>query len=123
MKLAAAVATTKKPDEQALACTDCGHGFIGLPVDGIATSHPLVFLVRGPVNIPWMMAGDKDPAVLWPAVRGLPLPESALDQQGFDRTSSPNIGTGVKRIAENVTDEALRGNLPDESCSTDRVGG
>ena len=65
-----------------------------------------------------MMASDKDPAVLGPAISGLPLPEPALNQQGFDRTSSPNIGTRAKRIAEDVTDEALRRNLPDESRST-----
>jgi hypothetical protein len=70
-----------------------------------------------------MMAGDKDPAILRPAIRGLPLSESALDQQGFDRTPSPNIGARVKRIAQNVAYEALRGNLPDEPRSTDRVGG
>ena len=69
------------------------------------------------------MARDKDPAVLGPAIRGLPFPEPSLDQQGFDRTSTPNIGTSVKGIAEDVTDEALRRNLPDESRSTDRVGG
>jgi hypothetical protein len=70
-----------------------------------------------------MTARDKDPAVLGPAIRSLPFPEPALDQQGFDRASSPNIGTSVKRIAEDVTDEALRRNLPDESRSTDRIGG
>jgi hypothetical protein len=69
-----------------------------------------------------MMARDKDPAVLGPAIRGLPFPEPALDQQGFDRTPSPDIGASVKRIAEDVTDEAVRRNLPDESGSTDRVG-
>src|ERR1700728_4767765 len=117
------MATAKKSDEQALTCTDCGHGFIGLPVDGVAASHPLVFLVRGPVNIPWMMTSDKDPAVLWPAIRSLPLSEPAIDQQGFDRTPSPDIGASIKGIAEDVTNEALRRDLPDESRSTDRIGG
>jgi hypothetical protein len=38
------------------------------------------------------------------------------------RDPPPNIGTGVKRNAENVANQALRGNLPDEARSTDRVG-
>src|SRR6185437_14933409 len=71
VKLTAAVATAKQSGKQALARTDGRHGFIGLPVDGVAASHPLVFLVSGPVNITHMMAGDEYPTFLGPTHRRL----------------------------------------------------
>src|SRR5438046_6608356 len=46
----------------------------------------------------------------------------AVDQQGRYRTSSPNIGTGIKGIAQNIANQALRGNLPDQPRSLNGVG-
>ena len=123
MQLAATVATAQQSDEQALPRPDRRHRFVGFPMNGVAASHTLIFFVSGPVNICRMMIGEEDPTLRRPTIRGLPLFESAVHQHGLDRTPSPHIGAGIKRIAQHVADEALRRNLPDEPRSADWVGG
>src|ERR1039457_4734973 len=99
VQLATAMPTAEKPDQQSLPATDRRHGFVGLPVHGIATDHTLIVFVGRPVNIPYVMVGDKDPAVFGSTRRTLPLLQPALDQQGRHRATSPDIGARIEGIA------------------------
>ena len=56
------------------------------------------------------------------AHRALAFLQSAVDQHGRYRTPSPNIGACIEGVAQDVADQALRGNLPDQPGSLDRVG-
>ena len=123
MQLAPTMPTAEQSHQQALPGTDRRHRFVALPVHGITPDHPLILFVGGPVNISHVMIGDKDPAIFGSTHRALTLLQPTLDQQGLDRATSPNIGAGIEGIAENVADQALRGNLPDQPRSLDRVGG
>ena len=69
-----------------------------------------------------MMIADEDAALFGGAHRALTFRKPAVDQQGRDRTPSPNIGASIEGIAQNVADQALRGNFPDQPRSLDGVG-
>src|SRR3954453_7667771 len=92
-------------------------------MDRVALSHPLIFFVRGPVNVAHMMVGKKDATLFRRAMGSLALLEPALDQGGLHRASSPHISPSIKRIAQNVGDQALGRNLPDQTRAPDGVGG
>src|ERR1700682_908993 len=68
-----------------------------------------------------MMTGDEDPTFFRPTIRTLPLFKPAFDQQGLHRPPSPDIGPSIKRIAQNISDQALRGDFPDQPRAADRV--
>src|SRR5262245_41585486 len=65
-----------------------------------------------PVNIPFMMVGKKDPAVL----RALPwtgaLDDFALDHHQFCVALPPDIGSSVAGMMQNGTNKRLRRHLP-----------
>src|SRR6202043_1223802 len=117
MQFASTTSASEKPHQKPLSGADRSHRFVSLPVHGITPRHSLVFFVGGPVNIPHVMIADKDPALFGSTHRALALFELALDQQGRNRAPSPNIGASVEGIAQNVADQALRGNLPDQTVS------
>src|SRR3954454_23406946 len=121
MQLAAAMTAAQQSDEQALSCTNRRHGLICLPVDRVALPHALVFLVSGPINIPHMMVGEKDTTLFRRAIRSLAFLEPARYQRGLHWASSPHVSPSIKRIAQNVGNEALGGNLPDQACATNGV--
>jgi hypothetical protein len=56
-----------------------------------------------------MMIADEHPALFGGAHRALAFLKPAVDQQGRYRTPSPNIGTGIEGIAQNIANQALRG--------------
>src|SRR5262249_20280015 len=107
MQLASTMSAAQQPDQKALAIANRHHRFVPLPVHRIAPYHSLVLFVARPVNINYMMIADKDAALFGGAHRGLTFLEPAAHQQGRYRTPSPNIGTGVEGIAQNIADEAL----------------
>src|SRR5208337_5598824 len=96
--------------------------FVPLPVQGITLHHSSVLFVCGPVNIACMMIADEDAALFGGAHRALTFLKPAVDQQGRYRTSCPNIGASIERVAQDVADQALRRNLPNQRRSLDRVG-
>src|SRR6266568_4836751 len=115
--------TAEKAHQQALPGADRGHRFVAaLPVYRITPGHALILFVAGPVNITHVVIADKDPAIFGSTHRALTFFQPALDQQGRNRAPSPNIGASVEGIAQNVADQALRGNLPDQPRPLDWVG-
>jgi hypothetical protein len=69
-----------------------------------------------------MMITDEDPALFGGAHRALAFLKPAVDQQARYRTPSPNRGAGIEGIAQNIANQALRGNLPDQPRSLNGVG-
>src|SRR5438132_9879561 len=61
-----------------------------------------------------MMLRDEDSAFFGPMQGALTLFKPTLHEHGFDRTASPHIGAGIERIAQDVPDQALRGDLPNQ---------
>ena len=83
----------------------------------------MILFVRGPVNITHVMIRDKDPAIFGSPRGTLTLLQPAFSQYGRHWATAPNIGASIEGITEKVADQALRGNLPDESRPLYRVGG
>src|SRR4051812_49648321 len=121
MKLTATMTTAQEPNQQSLSSTDRRHRFICLPVDSIAARHTLVFFVNSPVNIFHMMVSYENSALFGRAIGRLTLSQSTVDQQRLRRTPSPDISSSVERIPQDVSHQALGGDLPNQTCSTDRV--
>src|ERR1700730_14087843 len=69
-----------------------------------------------------MMIAHEDAALFGGAHRALTFFKPAVHQQRRYRTPSPNIGASIEGIVQNVADQALRGNLPDQPRSLNRVG-
>src|SRR4030095_12225132 len=67
--------------------------------------------------------GDEDSAFFSAMQRVLTLLKPTVDEHGFDGTASPHIGAGIERIAQDVADQALRGNLPNQLRSLNRIRG
>src|SRR5947209_11798282 len=124
MQLASATSAAEEPDQKTLASANRRHRFVALRVHGITPHHSPVLFICRPVNITDMMIADEDPALFGGAHRALAFLKTAVDQQDTDRTASPNIGTGIKGIARNIANQALRGNLPDQPRRSEerRVG-
>src|SRR5437899_1530959 len=123
VKLATTMPTADKPHQKALAVADGRHGFVALPVHRVSPDHTLVLFVGRPVNVSHMVLADEDSA-FFSAMQGvLTLFKPTLDQDGFDGTASPYIGAGIERIAQDVADQALRGNLPNQLRPLNRIGG
>src|SRR6516225_1284187 len=116
------MSAAEEPDQKTLASANRRHRFVPLPVHGITPHHSSVLFVCGPVNITYMMIADEDAARFRGAHRALTFLKPAVHQQGRYRTPSPNIGTGIEGIAQNIADQALRGNLPDQLRSLNGVG-
>ena len=68
-----------------------------------------------------MMLANEDSAFLSPLHGALALFESAIQDHHRDRPSAPYICASVERIAQDVADEALRWNFPNEPCTLDGV--
>src|SRR5262252_7064523 len=113
------MSAAEEPHQKTLAGANRRHRFIPLPVHGIAPHHSSVLLVGGPVNITHMMIADEDAALFGGTHRALAFFQPALYQQRRYRPPSPNISARVEGIAQNVADQALRGNLPDQPRSLD----
>src|SRR5262249_35003157 len=64
----------------------------------------------------------EDAALFDRAHRGLTFLKPAVDQHGRYRTPSPNIGTSIEGVAQNIADQALRRNLPHQPRSLNGVG-
>src|SRR5215469_12269672 len=122
MQLASTMSAAEEPHQETLAGADRRHRFVSLPGHGITPHHSSVLFVCGPVNITYMMIADEDAALFGGTHRALTFLQPSLHQQRRYRPPSPNIGTRVEGIAQNVADQALRGNLPDKSRSLDGVG-
>ena len=69
-----------------------------------------------------MMIADEDATFFGRTHRALTLLKLTIDQQRFNRTSRPHIGASIERVSQDVADQALRRSLPDQLCSSDRVG-
>src|ERR1700756_3161281 len=110
------------PDQKTLAGANRRDRFVPLPVHGITPHHSSVLFVCGPVNITYMMIADEDAALFGGAHRALTFLKPAVHQQGRYRTPSPNVGTSIEGIAQNIADQALRRNLPDQPRSLNGVG-
>src|SRR5262249_20747798 len=67
--------------------------------------------------------GDEDSAFFSATIGALSLLKPTLDEFGFDGTASPHISAGIERIAQDVADQALRGNLPNQLRSLNGIGG
>src|SRR6516225_3675242 len=115
------MSAAEEPDQKTLASANRRHRFIPLPVHGITPHHSSVFVVCGPVNITYMMIADEDAAVFGGAHRALTFFKPAVRQHRRYRTPSPNVGTSVEGIAQNIADQALRRNLPHQPCSLNGV--
>src|ERR1700746_3587610 len=122
MQLASALSAAEEPDEKTLASANRRHRFVPLRVHGITPHHSPVLFICRPVNIADMMIADEDAALFGGAHRALTFLKPAVHQQGRYRTPSPNIGTGVEGITQNIANQALRRNLPDQPRSLNRVG-
>src|SRR5262245_14713971 len=68
-----------------------------------------------------MMIADEDPAFLSSTHRALTLFEPAVHEHHRDWTSPPHIRPSIEGIAEDVADEALRGDFPNEPGALNRV--
>src|SRR5215813_9158206 len=123
MKLAATMPTAEKPHQKALPLADCCHGFVALPVHRVPPDHTLVLFVGRPVNVSHVVLRDEDSAFFGAMQSVLTLLKPTFDEYGFDGTASPHIGTGIERIAQDVADQALRGNLPNQLRPLNRIGG
>src|SRR6266852_1047791 len=99
VKLTTTVAAPQTSHKQTLPGTDCWHGFVSLPVHGVATSHTSILFVGCPVNISYVMIADKDTALFGASGCALALLQPTLDQQGRDGATSPNIGAGIEGVA------------------------
>ena len=121
-ELAAAVSAAEKPHQQAFQ-HESRSWIRPLPVYGITLGHSSVLFIGCPVNIAHVIIGDKDPALLGLSRGPLTLLQPPLDQQRRDRSAAPYIGASIEGIDQDIAHQALGGNLPDEPCSLDRVGG
>ena len=115
--------TADETDQKALAVTDCCHRFVTFPVHRVPPDHALVLFVGNPVNVSHVMFRDEDSTFFGATVGVLSLLEPALNEHGFDRTAPPHIGTGIEGIAQDVADQALRGNLPNQLRPLNWIGG
>src|SRR5215470_12881079 len=122
VQLATTMPTPEKPHQQPLSGTNRRHGFVAFPVHGITLDHASVLFVGGPVNITHVMMGDKDPAIFSATKAALTFLQSPFHQQGRHGTTAPNIGAGIEGINENIADQTLGRNLPDELSPLERVG-
>src|ERR1700722_14929220 len=122
MQLAPTVSAPEEPDQKTLAGAYRRHQFVPLPAHGITPHHPSVLFVCGPVNITYVMIGDEDAALFGRAHRALTFLKPTVDQQGRYGAPCPNIGASIEGVAQDVADQALRGNLPDQPRSLNRVG-
>src|SRR5215469_17184391 len=104
MQLASTMSAAEEPYQKTLASANRCHRFVPLPIHRIAPYHSLVLFVGRPVNITYMMIADEDPALFGGARRALTFLEPAAHQRGRYRTPSPNIGTGIEGIAQNIAD-------------------
>src|SRR5215469_1198718 len=121
-QIAPTMSATEEPDQKTLAGTNRRHRFVAFPVHGITPHHSLVLFVCRPVNITYMMIADEDAALFGGAYRALTFLQPPVHQHGCYRAPSPNIGAGIEGIVQNIADQALRGNLPDQPRSLDGVG-
>jgi hypothetical protein len=69
-----------------------------------------------------MMIGDEDPALCGGSYRAPTFLKPATHRDGRYLTTPPNIGASIERVAQNIADQALRRNLPDQPRSLDGVG-
>src|SRR5947209_18612201 len=122
MQLASTMSTAEESYQKTLASAYRRHRLVPLPVHGVTPHHSSVLFVCGPVDITYMMIADEDAALFGGAHRSLTFLKPAVDQQGRYRTPSPNIGASIEGIAQNIADQALRGNLPDQPRSLNGVG-
>src|SRR6201988_4424079 len=122
MQLAPAMSAAKEPDQKTLASAYPRHRFVPLPVHGITPHHSPVLFICRPVNITDMMIADEDAALFGGAHRALAFLKPDVDQQGHSRTPSPNVGPRIEGIAQNIANQALRGNLPDQLRSLNGIG-
>src|SRR5262252_9376837 len=116
------MSAAEEPHQKTLAGADRRHRFVPLPVHRIPPHHSSVLFVGGPVNITHMMIAEEDAALFGGTHRALTFLQPSLHQQRRYRPPSPNIGASVEGIAQNVADQALRRNLPDQPRSLDWVG-
>ena len=123
MKLATTMPTANQPHQKTLAVTDGRHRFVAFPVHGVSPDHALVLFVGTPVNVSHVMLGDEDSAVFGATVGILSLLKPALDEHGFDRTASPHIGAAIEGIAQDIADQTLRRNLPNQLRALNRIDG
>ena len=112
MHLAPAVATAQEPGQQRFAGTPRSHCFIGIGFRDVVV-HEAPMLREGlPVNIPVMLVGKKDPAVL----RALPWPDAlddfALDHHQFGVALPPDRGSSVAGMMQHGTNKRLRRHVP-----------
>src|SRR6516165_281523 len=122
MQLAPTMSAAEEPDQKTLASANRRHRFVPLSVHGITPHHSSVLFVCGRVNITYMMIADEDAALFGGAHRALTFLQPAGHQQGRYRTPSPNVGTSIEGIAQNIADQALRWNLPDQPRALNGVG-
>src|SRR5215831_16480178 len=104
MQLASTMSAPQQPDQKTRAIANRRHRFVPLRVHQIAPYHSLVLFIGRPVNITYMMITDEDAALFGGAHRALTFLEPAAHQRGRYRTPSPNIGTGIEGIAQNIAD-------------------
>src|SRR6516162_6596693 len=116
------MSAAEEPDQKTLAGANRRHRFVSLPVHGITPHHSSVLFVCGPINITYVMIADEDAALFDGAHRALAFLEPSVHQQGRYWTPPPNVGTSIEGIAQNIADQALRRNLPDQSRSLNGVG-
>src|SRR5262249_41619183 len=109
-------------DQETLAGANRRHRFVTLRAHGVTPHHSSVLFVCGPVNVTYMMIADEDAALFGGAHRALTFLKPAVHQHGRYRTPSPNVGTSIEGIAQNITDQALRRNLPHQPRPLNGVG-
>ena len=114
MQLASTVSAAEESYQKTLAGAYRRHRFVPLPVHRIAPHHSPVLFVCGPVNIAYVMIADEYAAFFGGAHSALTFLKPAVDQPGRYRTPGPNIGASIEGVAQDVADQALRGNLPDQ---------
>src|SRR5262252_9889427 len=102
MQLAPTMSAAKEPDQKTLAGANRRHRFVPLRGHRVTPYHSSVPLVCGPVNVTYMMSTDEDAALFGGAHRALTFLQPAVHQQGRYRTPSPNVGTSIKGIAQNI---------------------
>src|SRR5215469_6900905 len=116
------MSATKEADQKTLASANRCHRFVALPVHGITPDHSSVLFICRPVNMTDMMIGDEDPALCGGTYRALAFLKPAAHQHGRYLTPPPNIGASIEGVAQNIADQALRRNLPDQPRSLDGIG-
>src|SRR5215468_3183782 len=122
MQLALTMSAAKEADQETLAGANRRHRFVPLRVHGVAPHHSSVLFVCGPLNVTYMMIANEDAAFFGAAHRALTFLKPAVHQQGRYRTPSPNVGTRIEGIAQNIADQALRRNLPHQPRPLNGVG-